>query len=282
MKETDNLSQKEINILLENRLEKESTTFMFALAKRLTDKNNIQEALSVLEWINNRDDSFKYTSGNKLKHQKAILLSHNSIKDWDGAIDILRSLYHSCNYHLEEPEILTLLASNYKRKALDGSKNKDEVDMNLLTSALCLYEDSYNLKPNNKKHYDAINMAYLYNIVDAIESEYADKTEIEILYKKLSEIWEVDTTQWWDVCTNAEFLMLLGEVDLAIEKMDEFFKFYGKTINPFAIEDVLFRQLRLYIKFTDDEGAKRFLGYLVGEWKKLIKKNFLINFSSYS
>ena len=262
MKEEGNLSQKEID----NLLKKESIPFMFTLAKRLTSKNQVKEALKIFEWIESQNDSFKYTHKNKLQHQKAILLSHDTIKDWDGAIDILRSLYHASHYHLEEPEILTLLASNHKRKALDSAKSRDEVDMNLLTSSLCLYEDSYNLKPNNKKHYDAINMAYLYNIVDAIESEYADKTEIEILYKKLSEIWEVDTTQWWDVCTHAEFLMLLGEVDLAIEKMDEFFKSYSDNINPFAIEEVLFRQLRLYITFTDDEGAKRFLGYLEKKW----------------
>lgn len=259
MKEEGNLSQKEID----NLLKKESIPFMFTLAKRLTSKNQVKEALKIFEWIESQDDSFKYTHKNKLQHQKAILLSHDTIKDWDGAIDILRSLYHASHYHLEEPEILTLLASNHKRKALDSAKSRDEVDMNLLTSALCLYEDSYNLKPDNKKYYDAINLAYLYNIVDAIEMEHADKSEIEMLYQNLLKVWNINTSNWWEVCSNAEFLMLLGQVDLAIEKIDEFLTTSQDTvINPFP----LFRQLRLYIRFTDDEGAKRFLGELMKRW----------------
>lgn len=264
----NHLSKDEIDLLLDSKLEKESASFMFEFAKKLKNKKQIEDALKVLQWIEERESTFRYTYENELRHFRAILLSHDKVKDWDGAIHILRSLYHSRQYHLEEPEILTLLASNYKRKALDGHNSKDEIDMQLITSALCLYEDAYNLKPDNAKYYDAINITYLYNIVDAIEVEYADKVEIETLYKNLSQIWRIDTSNWWEVCSDAEFLMLLGKVDLAILKMNEFLD--SHKVEPFEI-DATVRQLKLYIKFSEDENAVKFLRYLVESWEEIRK-----------
>jgi DNA-binding XRE family transcriptional regulator len=264
--EVDNLAKDEIDLLLANRLQKESASFMFTFAKKLKNEKQIKESLKVLLWIDEKESTFKYTHENELRHFKAILLSHDKIKDWDGAIHILRSLYHSRHYHLEEPEILTLLASNYKRKALDNHNSKDNINMELITSALCLYEDAYELKSDNNKYYDAINLAYLYNIVDAIEVEYADKIEIETLYKNLSELWRIDKTNWWEVCSDAEFLMLLGKVDLAIFKINEFLD--NHEVKPFEI-DATIRQLKLYIQFSEDVNAEEFLGYLVESWDNL-------------
>jgi tetratricopeptide (TPR) repeat protein len=261
----ESLTPKEIDILLKNGLKKKSGSFMFALAERLTNEKRVEDALKVIGWIENQNSTFKYTHSSEIMHKKAILLSHDSVKDWDGAIDLLRSLYHSHQYHLKQPEILTLLASNYKRKALDGHTSKDEIDIELLTSALCLYEDSYNIKPDNTKYYDAINLAYLYNIVDVIEIEYADKVEIEELYKNLSSLWRIDKTNWWEVCSDAEFLMLLGKVDLAILNISDFLENHPDKVSPFAM-DVVFRQLKLYITLSDDENAKRFLGFLEESW----------------
>ena len=267
--EVDNLGKDEIDLLLANKLQNESASFMFEFAKKLKNKKQIEESLNVLLWIDDKESTFKYTHENELRYFKAVLLSHDKIKDWDGAIHILRSLYHGRNYHLDEPEILTLLASNYKRKALDNHNSKDNINMELITSALCLYEDAYELKADNSKHYDAINLAYLYNIVDAIEVEYADKIEIETLYANLSKIWRIDKSNWWEVCSDAEFLMLLGKVDLAILKMNDFLENY--KVEPFEI-DATVRQIKLYIQFTSDENAERFLKYLMESWKAINTK----------
>jgi len=66
--------------------------------------------------------------------------------------------------------------------------------LEFITSALCLYEDAYNLKSDNSKYYDAINMAYLYKIVDAIEVEYANRVDIETLYRDLNRVWSQITS----------------------------------------------------------------------------------------
>jgi len=262
----EQLSAQEVEKLLSRGMEQASSSFMFALAKRLKAENRINEALMVLLWIDEQESIFRYQYENQLRHFKAVLLSHDSIQDWDGAIHILRSLYYSRHYHLESPEILTLLASNYKRKALYRSP----IDKELLTSALCLYEEAYQLKPDNEKYYDAINLAYLYNITDAIEVEHANKEEIEALYRKLSAVWRIDRSNWWEVSSQAEFLMLLGKTEMAILMMDDFMESHQadpKTyrLEPFGI-DALFRQLRLYIQLTDDHHAKQFLEHLEESW----------------
>ncbi len=251
----NNLSKDEVDRLMDSRLENKSAIFMFEFAQKLKSEKRINEALEVLAWIDKRESTFKYTHENRLRHFRAILLSHDSIQDWDGAIHILRSLYHSSHYHLQEPEVLTLLASNYKRKAL----SKDSIDMELITSALCLYEDAYELKADNEKYYDAVNLAYLYNIVDAIEIEYADKQEIDTLYKELLRIWRIDKSNWWEVCSDAEILMLLGKVNLAILKISDFLENY--SVKPFEI-DTTIRQIKFYIYLTRDKNAELFLDYL--------------------
>lgn len=256
----DTLSDSEIDALLSDKLENKSDTFMFEFAKKLKSKKRIQEALNVLDWVEKKESAFRYTHENNMRHLRAILLSHDDIKQWDEAIHILRSLYHGSQYHLKEPEVVTLLASNYKRKALDGYETKDKIDMKLITSALCLYEDGYNLKSDNEKYYDAVNLAYLYAIVDSIEIEQSeDKKEILKIYKELLKIWRVDTKNWWEVCSDAEFLMLTGDIDLAIMKMGDFLE--NHEVDAFEI-DATIRQLKLYIHFTDDGNAKRFLDFL--------------------
>jgi len=262
----ENLSKKEIDALLETKLEKESAFFMFAFAKKLKNDKKIKKALKVLDWIEAKACSFKYTHENELRHLKAVLLSDEKIKNWDEAIHILRSLYHSRHYHLEEPEILTLLASNYKRKALETHNPKEEIDMQLMTSAICLYEDAYALKPDNGKYYDAINLAYLYNLVDAIEVEYADTKELKQRYRELLRLWRIDTSSWWEVSSNAEFLMLLGDVDLAKIKINNFLE--NHKVKPFELDTTL-RQLKLYMHFTADTPAPEFLEHLTESRKYL-------------
>jgi transcriptional regulator with XRE-family HTH domain len=247
-------------------------SFLFAFAKKLKRDNKITKSLEVIDILQNSSSSYKYTHYNQIEHFKAILLSHNKIKKYDQAIDILKRLYSSAKYHLEEPEIITLIASNYKRKSLGDIYDrdlisKDKVDLDLLVASATLYKEAYNLKKRNEKYYDAINLAYLYNIIDAIEVEYANTQDIEELYSELSKIWKVDNSKWWEVISNAEFLMLLGKTDIAILKVNEFLEFEEIT-STFDMTTTL-RQLKLYIHFTQDRNAIKFYDYLKTSWEIL-------------
>ena len=267
--------QKEINYPIED-MNKKTPLFLFELAHILKSKNQIKDALSILEVIQNHPSSFKYTYYNQIEHLKAILLSHKDIKQYDDAIDILNLLYSASQYHLKEPEVLTLLASNFKRKALSDSStdnkwiDKDSIDTKLLTSAIIIYYDSYREKKDKDKYYDAINLAYLLKIADSVEMDELEseigELEIERLYKELTLHWRVDDRNWWEVSSDAEFLMLLGKTDLAISKINDFLGFEYNANNKFNIESTL-RQLEMYLHFVDDANGREFYEYLVESLK---------------
>ena len=238
--------------------------FLFEKAKEYKEQKNIKEALELLEALEKDSSSFKYTHHNKIQHLKAILLSDESIQDWDRAIHILKNLYFSAKYHLEKPEIITLIASNYKRKALYNPNgklidNNKEINTDLIASALALYYEAYELKDSQEKYYDALNYAYLYNISDSIESKEINHQRVNELYNDFSNGWRVDTKSWWDVISQAEFLMLMGSVERAISELDYFLE--TEKITPYQI-GITSRQLEIYIHFTKDKGAIKLYKYL--------------------
>jgi hypothetical protein len=238
--------------------------FLFEKASEYKENKKIKEALKLIEEIESCNSSFKYTHHNQISHLKAILLSDDTIQDWDGAIHILRNLYFSAKYHLEEPEIITLIASNYKRKALYSPitkklREQKEVDVDLIASALTLYFEAYELKDSQDKYYDALNYSYLYNISNIIESKKINRDRIKLLYNDFSKRWRVDEKSWWEVVSRAEFQMLMGNLNIAISEINYFVETYSVT--PSQIYATL-RQLKLYIHFTHEKNAIEFYQYL--------------------
>jgi len=247
--------------------------FLFEQAKEYKENRKVKEAIKLIKEIESNDSSFKYTHHNQISHLKAILLSDDIIQDWDGAIHILRNLYFSAKYHLEEPEIITLIASNYKRKALYNPitkklREQKGVDIDLIASALTLYFEAYELKDSQDKYYDALNYAYLYNISNSIESKEIDHNRIKELYNDFSKRWRVDEKSWWEVISRAEFQMLMGNVDIAISDIDYFLETYRVTPSQM---DATLRQLKLYIHFTQEKNAIKFYQYLQDFWEFIQK-----------
>jgi transcriptional regulator with XRE-family HTH domain len=255
----------------QHNIETKSSTFLFALSKLLKNRNQIEEALEVLAIIQNNEGSFKYNHHNEIEHLKAILFSHQKIENWDKSIDILRLLYVA-QYHTHEPEVITLLASNYKRKALYHSEphlkwiEKENIDTNLLSSAMILYREAYEAKNNQKRYYDAINFAYLYKISNALEGQFVDGLELAKMYHELMTNWTIKTSNWWEVSSHAEFLMLLGDDKLAIHHISTFLE--EQSVEKFNIETTL-RQLELYLHVSNDTYAEEFYKYLLESWKHI-------------
>ena len=262
-----------IEVHIMKPVESQQPSFLFEQAKEYKEQKKIQEALGLIEQIEDDSSSFKYRYHNEISHLKAILLSDDSIQDWDGAIHILRNLYFSANYHIQEPEIVTLIASNYKRKALYHPKTKiykerKDVDMDLIASALILYHEAYEDKDSQAKYYDALNYAYLYNISESIELKEINHERIKTLYNDFSKQWRVDECNWWEVISQAEFSMLLGDTNRATSITDYFLETHSVT--PSQIGATL-RQLELYIHFTQDENAIQFYQYLNESWSHIKK-----------
>ena len=260
---------KDKTISLPGNLERYSPDFMYALAELLKRKGQAKDALYVLDMLEQSTHSFKYLHRKEIAHLKAILLSEKSIQKWDDAIEILRYLYAD-RYHLEVPEVVTLTASNYKRKALyhpNGMPNHaDHVDLDALGASLSLYSEAYALKSDDQKYYDGINIAYIERILDALESDESENVTTKELQKLFNELYngkEVNLSDWWEVTSKVEFYILLGDDASAVE----LYEGYKGTPTRFQLETSL-RQLELYTHFCpQDDKAKGFMGMLRGEMK---------------
>lgn len=267
---------EQTQIHVPDNIEQYSPDFMLALAGLLKDKSQILEALKVLEVLLSSDTLYKAKHYNEIQHLQAILLSSNKIGDWNGAIEILNLLYFSAKYHLENPEILTLLASNYKRKALYGEEgslyplDSSAINMDLLGRALVSYQESYNLREQDK-YYDAINIAYLKGILSALEEDKEElgfRGEIKDFHQELRKNgWKVNNDNWWETSIEIEFLVLEGNVSSARAKLNEYLDL-NKDLNTFDIETTI-RQIELYVHFTDDKKAETFLNEIQESWKEI-------------
>lgn len=248
------------------QIKSSTPSFMFEYAEKLQEQEKIEEALEVLSILENDSSSYKIIHANQIDKLKAILLSDKKIQDWDGAISILKRLYHNGNRPMDDPEVTTLIASNYKRKAFYSHNKKsllpkEEIDLNLLIASIAIHKKAYKGKDSKDKYYDAINMAYLYNILNAIEIEDADSIEINQLYTELLRVWKVNSNDWWATISNAEFLMLLGKINPAISEVEAFIKNNPNKLTPSNLNPTL-RQLEIYIHFTEDNNAMEFYEFL--------------------
>jgi len=275
-----NIYDQQSCINIPTNIEHYSASFMLALVLVLKDNYQIEDALRVIEILLRSNTLFKAKNYNRIQHLKAILLSSDKIQDWDKALDILNILYFSAKYHLDDPEIVTLIASNYKRKALfnkNGQLNPPDrqyVDMYFLGKALASYRESYKLKKKDK-YYDAINIAYLLGILNALEEQNDEeqdfKAEVKALYQELYDNgWRVNEDNWWEVTTDVEFLVLMGKEKKALSKFEEYLTWNEKTIKRFDMETTI-RQIKLYVHFTDDAHAKAFLNTIEENWEAIQK-----------
>ena len=262
-------------IMKNNDIESETVESLFDQAKEYAKQDKIGKALILIRKIENSESNFLYKHKNEIQHEKAKLLSTDVIRDWDGAIHILKDLYFSAQYHLKEHEIITLIASNYKRKALfdDNGEYREKADIHenssdLLAQSLALYDEAYELKDSQEKYYDAINFAYLYKIIDKIEDEESDDNRVNELYRELKQFWRIDNNSWWEVVSNAEFLMLTGDTRKAISNVEIFLEQYNDKVSDSDISGT-FRQLKIYIHFTQDKNAIEFYEFLRISWEAI-------------
>ena len=265
-------------VSLPGQLDKKSSDFLFELAKLLKDRNQAMEAFTPLSIIEKRKDAFYYHFYPQISHLKAILCSHEKIGKWDEAIDELYFLYKVVGYHRNEPEILTLLASNLKRKAIfaDSAKPlpKESVDKEMLEKALDLYKEAY---AQSESWYDKLNEYYLTRILESIEK---DDVEEDLEYVSISRPKDQDLTMeqkknsdrnWWETVGELEFMMLTrkedsrGRIDpakfywLAESSLEMYLE--KNEISPFELSTTQ-RQLEIYRHYVDDEFAKKLLEIL--------------------
>jgi len=246
--------------------------FLYELVVLLRKKNQVHDAFKALLVLENTQSAFRYKYHNQIEHQKAILFSHDKVKDWDKAIDILRKLYAGSKYHFENPEILTLMASNYKRKLLDNNegkrRDKDSLDINDFLAPISIYRESYSNRTVDR-YYDAINLAYLRKMLHYLEEGEEDiLAYLKKLHTEAFKDVKINDEDWWEVATNVEFYALCGQPAIAISKLNDYLEF-AKDIQPFELETTL-RQLKIYLHFAnEDESVRELYNALSENWKAI-------------
>jgi len=228
-----------------------SSVYLYEVAKLLKDFNYTNKALDIINNLLNKQDPFKYYFYNQLLHFKAILLSAENLNRFDEAIDILKLLYGVLKYHLQEPEVLTLLGSNYKRKAFykDKKLKKDikKKDINYIVNSIYFYNEA--LKLNKDKYYNFLNILYLEKILTYHNNEDID----EFIHKKsndLSDIlnsWKPQRNNWWEMISYVEINILLKKDLLADEYFDQLPKPTKFQYNTSR------RQMEIYNNFCPDD-----------------------------
>ena len=222
--------------------------------------NQYKKALETLDMILESDDMYVYKCYKKFLHQKAILLSTNEIRKFKEALKILKHLHYSMDYAQKEPEIITLMASNYKRLALmdiDGNyKQKlNEQDLENIDLAIEFYKISYKYREElNKKDrfYDLLNILYLIKILTYLQYEDFNKEDFLSKYGKINlKDYTVDSQNWWEVIGLIEYNILLCETTK--EKIEfELSKFFDENRNNMNSDfiKITLRQIRMYLSIV--------------------------------
>jgi hypothetical protein len=274
-----------------------STPFLLELAKIFKNENRIHEAFYIVENLLRRADDegelYALKNYNHLMHFKAILLSTESLHRFEEAANIYRKLYYAHRYHIYEPEVVTLYASNLKRMSLFEKSSgytrlRNKPDTELLRKAMRLYRDSMVLRAPHTRYQDSINIAYLCRILQANGDSGECAKEIREFYKEFTSRHKDmananENERWWLYATKAEFEALLGECGGKYCKADCFEnvkswedlrKNYVEVVGGFGSmettlqdfwkknaknppkpfeRDATLRQVKLYLHFTNKE-----------------------------
>jgi hypothetical protein len=234
-----------------------SVALLIEFAQYLLDISLPQEAIYVLSFTSDKEEAILdddiFIQINKIR---AISLSDDQMKKFEEAKNILLEIvmrYQCKNKDEDQIEIMRLLAANYKRLALydENGKlfSKQNINKDYLLKSLERYEALCETNPND--FYASINLAYLYKMFFARDTDKIDK--LKTLLQTIKSNWNPDFDNWWGLVSQIEFLILEGRHHQASEMTN---RIEDLSKSP-SISDInsTIRQLDIYLHFTNDAGA---------------------------
>ncbi len=189
-----------------DKIQDRSGEFYFRLAIICKNFGLYCEAIS---FVHKLENNFIETAGLKMfpyKHRQDVLkLKANCLTrlgQYQEASDIVYSLWQQ---GMKDSDTLSMLAAQYKRRALVGTDDTisiDKVNRELLLKAKDLYLEAF--RRNIEDYYPAINAAYLYRFLGGSESDNGIK-----LARYVMDSWQNrEGENWWLDSTLAESLIL--------------------------------------------------------------------------
>jgi hypothetical protein len=244
-------------------LEKEGMKFRLFLAQMLYEKRQLKEGFEVLESIEDSESEFSIKNENEVDFIKALIF--DKLGKRTKAKIIFKKLSNR-GYNVYNPEVDFLIGSQIKREAFygkDGKELLEELDVKTLNIALTYYMKYFSeitkmgekSKKYSERYYYAINVAYLFEMLNRIEDE--NRESASAIFRKIG--WRYNPDCFWETMTQAEFLVLQNRVEEAEKVFEDYAK--RKNIDEGSLQSSL-DQLKAFAHFTEDESAIEFLEFL--------------------
>lgn len=204
------------SLVSQESLSNKTPGFLIGLSKLYKDSGLYEEALGIIELLDNWELSSDSITINPFRYNPDLLkLKANCLtrlSRYEEAANIIYGVWKTGN---KDSDTLAMLAAQYKRRALYDNGvllAKDRINTDLLKRSLELYIEAFRL--NIDDYYPAINAAYLYKILGGMEEGKGIKLATYII-----RVWgNREGENWWLDATLAEAEIIQGDFELAKEK----------------------------------------------------------------
>lgn len=234
--------------------------YLLELAKVCKNFGLYEEAIEIIEKI---ETQFRSVDGVNIILYKYYIpvmkLKTNCLTRLGKYEDASNLIYGVWQLNNKDSDTLSMLAAQYKRRALYGDGHDLQVDINteLLKRALSLYIEAFRL--NIEDYYPAINIAYLYKIIGGIEEGKGIK-----LANYIQSAWKHEEGKdWWIDTTLLECEIICGDFENLDTKFNEIIKRHSPT---FFEKKSTFTQIELFSQLgTTNAVLTKILELLQGE-----------------
>lgn len=215
---------KNINLdkLLSDELSNEN--YLLKIANICKNFGLFDEALLIIEKLKRQTRDVDGVDIILFKYKKELMkLETNCLTRLGRYEEASNLIYGVFQLENKDSDTLSMLAAQYKRRALFDKNNKlveyDNINTELLKRSLSLYIEAFRL--NIEDYYPVINIAYLYRIMGGVEKgkgvKLADYIKSTWAWSKGSDWW-IDTTLLECEIVMEDFENLDREFELLIEK----------------------------------------------------------------
>jgi hypothetical protein len=203
--------------------------YLFEIAKIYKDFGLYENSLKVIDMIKNKTQNIDSLNLTLFKYKKDLMkLETNCLTRLGRYEEASNLIYGVWQLGNKDSDTLSMLAAQYKRRALtdfnnnNNVVNKEEINTSLLDRALSLYIEAFRL--NIEDYYPAINIAYLYSIIGNGEEGKGIKFAQYII-----DTWEHQINDWWSASSILECEIILGDSENLDKKFEEAILKYSPT-----------------------------------------------------
>ncbi|ABK45609.1 hypothetical protein Mmc1_3119 [Magnetococcus marinus MC-1] len=220
--------------------------FLLEIAKIYKMFGLYEQALVLTKKIKDQKRSIDGINISLLGYSKELMKLETNCLTRQGRYEEAANLiYGVWNLGYRDSNTLSMLAAQYKRRAIYGNNNvlcdKEGINYDLLKRALSLYIEAFRI--NTEDYYPAINVAYLYKIIGGDNAGKGIKFANYILKN-----WKLSAgSDWWIDSTLLECDIIIGDY----ENLDDKYKNIITKHKPNSFEKMAnYTQIKIFSELT--------------------------------